>query len=470
MGPALRQITYQGLLYDANDVADGQYDFQFKLFDSFAGSKVDGDVNVPDVDVFDGYFTVELDFNDVYDGNERWLEIGVRPGEMNDPNVYTVLEPRQELTATPYALYALSGGGAGGGIGGSGTTDYIAKFTDPNTIGDSVISELASEVVISGRSLLLDNSQSYMSAASGGAATALLFMDGSDNVQIGDWAGGGDLYLRANGDRVIVKGSTGNVGIGTPSPEFKLTLDNDGGIIAKGTYNSGVDLTVSGAGTRLIWYPKKAAFRAGRVSGGQWDDPNIGTWSVAMGEDNTASGNWATVGGGLLNTSSGGTATVGGGYSNTASGGHTTIGGGFENTASASTATVGGGFENTARGVHATVGGGYYNDANGIGATVPGGYDNAASGVVSFAAGNRAKANHGGTFVWADNTDANFASTGANQFLIRASGGVGIGTPSPDRQLTVYNSGSAFQNVKDGTRELLMGVDSSGGIISAYTN
>lgn len=68
------------------------------------------------VDVLDGYFTVELDFNNVFDGNNRWLEIGVRPGDRNDPNTYTNLSPKQKITPAPYALYAktASGGGAGG--------------------------------------------------------------------------------------------------------------------------------------------------------------------------------------------------------------------------------------------------------------------------------------------------------------------------------------------------------------------
>lgn len=49
----------------------------------------------------------------------------------------------------------------------------------------------------------------------------------------------------------------------------------------------------------------------------------------------------------------------------------------------------------------------------------------------SFAAGTRAKAYSSGTFVWADNATNNFASSLPNQFLIRASGGVGIGTATP---------------------------------------
>ena len=60
----------------------------------------------------------------------------------------------------------------------------------------------------------------------------------------------------------------------------------------------------------------------------------------------------------------------------------------------------------------------------------------------AFAAGRRAKADQGGTFVWGDTTDTDFASTAANQFLIRAAGGVGIGTNSPESPLHVQE-GSA---------------------------
>ncbi|MHC4865543.1 MAG: hypothetical protein ACYTEX_15765 [Planctomycetota bacterium] len=99
-------FTYQGRLIDANNAAEGVYDFNFGLYDSANdGNQVGSDVNVADVDVIDGYFTVELDFgSSVFDGNAVWLEIGVRPGDMNDPNVYTTLSPRQEVTPVPYAL------------------------------------------------------------------------------------------------------------------------------------------------------------------------------------------------------------------------------------------------------------------------------------------------------------------------------------------------------------------------------
>jgi hypothetical protein len=105
--------------------------------------------------------------------------------------------------------------------------------------------------------------------------------------------------------------------------------------------------------------------------------------------------------------------------------------------------TIGGGQDNIASSNYATVGGGRSNTASGDYATVPGGLLNDAGGLLSFAAGHRAIANHDGTFVWADITDANFSSTEPNQFLIRASGGVGIGTNSPSSKLEVTGTSGA---------------------------
>ena len=57
---------------------------------------------------------------------------------------------------------------------------------------------------------------------------------------------------------------------------------------------------------------------------------------------------------------------------------------------------------------------------------MPGGFANEAAGNFSFVAGRRAKnsnAAHDGVFIFADSTDADIASTGANQFIARAAGG-----------------------------------------------
>jgi hypothetical protein len=61
---------------------------------------------------------------------------------------------------------------------------------------------------------------------------------------------------------------------------------------------------------------------------------------------------------------------------------------------------------------------------------VPGGFQNSAQGNYSLAAGRQAKADHQGAFVWADASNADLASTGSNQFIVRASGGIWLGTTS----------------------------------------
>ena len=92
----------------------------------------------------------------------------------------------------------------------------------------------------------------------------------------------------ANNPLFTVRG-TGRTGIGTGAPAFRLSLDSDGGILAKGTMNSGVTLPAV-SGSLLIWYPRKAAFRAGFASGSIWNDSNIGLGSFAAGIQSQASG------------------------------------------------------------------------------------------------------------------------------------------------------------------------------------
>jgi hypothetical protein len=71
----------------------------------------------------------------------------------------------------------------------------------------------------------------------------------------------------------------------------------DGGLLAPGELGIGT-IPTEGAGTRLMWYPAKAAFRAGAVediSGGTpWDAGNVGDYSTAFGSNTTASGDAST--------------------------------------------------------------------------------------------------------------------------------------------------------------------------------
>ena len=104
--PVGTAFTYQGRLIDSNIPAGGEYDLRFTLERVSAEySQIGEDILADDVTVVDGYFTVDLDFgSDVFDGNAVWLEIAVRAGDMNDPNAFTVLSPRQFITPVTYSL------------------------------------------------------------------------------------------------------------------------------------------------------------------------------------------------------------------------------------------------------------------------------------------------------------------------------------------------------------------------------
>ena len=140
------------------------------------------------------------------------------------------------------------------------------------------------------------------------------------------------------------------------------------------------------------------------------------------GKNGSDCGYWATTP--CLNRVSGNYGTIGGGRGNSLSGLSATIAGGEANAVSNDYATIAGGTYNAAGGFGSVVAGGTNNSANGNNATVPGGGNNAAAGANSFAAGSRAKANHQGSFVWADSTDADFASNAQDEFAARAGGGV----------------------------------------------
>ena len=161
----------------------------------------------------------------------------------------------------------------------------------------------------------------------------------------------------------------------------------------------------------------------------------VGVGQITMGM-NSSSGNKTTVLG-FQNTADGDSSTIGGGSANTTTGAISVIAGGHANSVTSEGGTIGGGANNSVTGPYATIPGGSNNTASGDHAMVAAGGHNTAGGDWSFAAGRRAQSLTNGSFVWADHEDADFASTGEDQFLIRAHGGVGIGTNTPMGALEV---------------------------------
>lgn len=147
--PAGTAFTYQGKLAQGGTPVDDTCDLRFILYDAETGGSQVGPIQEhTGISVTTGLFTIpDLDFgSDAFTGEARWLDVAVK---CTGDEKYATLSPRQALTATPYALYALnlpdhdhwgerwSGSGtglalSGGTIGlqGIGTTYGLYGSTD----------------------------------------------------------------------------------------------------------------------------------------------------------------------------------------------------------------------------------------------------------------------------------------------------------------------------------------------------
>jgi hypothetical protein len=175
--PMVSTFTYQGSLMDGGQPANGSYDFEFRLYDApSAGVQVGSIFPQGDVTVQDGLFTVELDFADVFDGTALYLQVGVRPGD--SVGAYTLLTPRQALTAAPFAQYASK-------APWSGLTDVPAGFADGTDDGGVVYT--------AGSGLSLTGTQFSVTGApwSGLTGVPAGFADGVDDGGVAYTAGSG---------------------------------------------------------------------------------------------------------------------------------------------------------------------------------------------------------------------------------------------------------------------------------------
>jgi len=437
-------FTYQGQLKSEGQPYTGTCDFQFGLYNVLTGGTPLGNFTANEVPLTEGFFTVQLDFGAyAFTGEARYLDISVRcPAGTGD---YTLLEPRQELTATPYAFYAINNWSVTGNAGTTPGTNYLGTSDnqaleikvnnqrvfrfEPNTTSPNLIGGYSGNAITTGV---------YGATISGGGKSGYLNRVTDAYGSIG---GGGDNQA-GDADTNLTNATYATVAGGyhnTASDEVSFV---GGGILnlASG-YASGITSgeqnTANGPGSA--------------IGGGYYNAASGGTSAISGGYYNTASEDGSAIGGGEYNTASGMYSAVGGGEENTASGYNSAIGGGYRNSASGEGSAIGGGYQNIASGYNSAIGGGGYNTASGEYSTIPGGYDNTASGWYSFAAGNQANATTHGSFVWADAQDASYNDHGINTFNVRAQNGAFIDAETIiNPGLNVYNNGSG-STVAEGT-------------------
>ena len=107
--PVDQTFTYQGQLRNAGQLVNGPVDLKISMWDAdTAGVQIGSSNTFNAVPMTDGRFALGLNFGaSAFDGSNRWIQV-----EFRNPagsGLYQALNPRDKITATPYALYALNG-------------------------------------------------------------------------------------------------------------------------------------------------------------------------------------------------------------------------------------------------------------------------------------------------------------------------------------------------------------------------
>jgi len=403
-------IAYQGNLLNSNGtpITDGDYRMRFVLFNVPSSGPVLWSEEMTSVTVKNGLFSATLGgtpapFGSLFADNfDLWLQLVV---DLNRNHAFEANEnflPRQKLAGAAWAMDA-----------------------------DTLDTRHASEFSLSTHN---HDTTYWRLAGNAGTTSGTHFLGTTDNQP---------LDFRVNNVRAL------RLEPNAQSPN--LIGGYRGNFVASGA----VGATIAGGG----WSGQinRVTSSYGTIAGGKNNTVTSGVATIGGGEHNAVGWNWSTIGGGFDNEITSYGATIGGGIQSRATGLQSTIAGGAHNKAGGYSSTVGGGRINQASGHYAAIAGGDTNTAGGFNATICGGWDNVASGTLatvaggaeniatgdySFVAGHMAEANHKGTFVWGDSTPyPSVKSTGENQFIVRAGGGM-ILTPrtgplKPEAQLHI---------------------------------
>lgn len=341
-------FTYQGRLdSDGATAPNGLYDFRFKLYIDPLGNNQAGSTILNDaVPTTNGLFLTTIDFGaGIFTGTNYWLEIDVRT---NNTGTYTDLSPFQQVTPTPYAVFANTASNLSGTLS---TAQFGGTYGNAVTLNNANNSLTG---VFTGDGASVSN---VNAALLNGLGASSFWQLGGNNVAAGQILGSTNsqaLEVRVANQRVLLI---------TPNPADSANLvgGSPANIIDAGLEGA----VIAGGGTTNF----QGAYSSNRISA-----------------------NFSSIGGGSGNVIQSGSdhSFIGSGLNNLIASNtyQTVIGGGQNNVDGGTYSVLGGGFFNTNTGVTTTVGGGAYNNASGYGATIAGGgYDG------SSINGNNAQAN-----------------------------------------------------------------------------
>ncbi len=364
---------------------------------------------------------------------------------------------------TAGAAGAFVGGGGYDGSGVSGNQALAVASTIGGGVGNTTSSSAPYAFIGGG---ITNTTYSTSTVIGGGSHNTISITSTYGTIAGGDYntvagyastIGGGTSNVAINAQATVAGGAS-NVANGSSSAVgggLNNTASGNESTVGGGYDNtaSGIGAFIGGGGFDGANIAGNQALANASTIGGGLNNLIVVTATdsiIGGGISNTIHGQYSVIGGGVSNTINANFityATIGGGYRNTTGDQAATVSGGANNTASGYLSAIGGGNFNTASNSAATVGGGIGNAVSGYAATIPGGYQNMAQGAYSLAAGYYALALHDGAFVWADDSsNTPFTSTASNQFLVRADGGVAIGTNDPNSYaLNVQRNGGTAQ-------------------------
>lgn len=255
-------FSYQGNLNFNGSPASGNFDFQFALYTAATGGSAVDTMTLTDQSVADGLINASLDFTDVpFNGQALWIEVRVRPA---GSGTYTALSPRQALTATPYALFALNGnpgpvgpGGPAGPSGPTGTTGAtgsagVQGAAGPQGPAGTVTLPFAQTISSGAAALAVTNSGDGINGSTSSAGNSGVYGNntgGGKGVFGASPSGQGVVGQTTSGTGVVGQSSTGSGVAGVTT--------SGSGVTGQSSTGSGVHGTTKGvsgqSGAAGVW-------------------------------------------------------------------------------------------------------------------------------------------------------------------------------------------------------------------------